>query len=138
MRRVETDVRHHQALPGCSNAGGAFAEVEQEPFRVQFGSIDPRLCNERTSTGYLHITKAGICQELLSINREGGEWNEGAIVTPGCRRHDIRVVGALAQPDGRSRLSRMLPGDARLGVVPLRDVNQFGETVDLSWIDRNV
>lgn len=57
---------------------------------------------------------------------------------PRCRGGDeVGVVGALVQPDRRRRLAGAFPRHPRVGVGPLRDVDQLGEIVNLPRIDRD-
>jgi hypothetical protein len=38
VRSVEADVRHHKTFLGRRHRGASFAEIQQQPFRVQLSS----------------------------------------------------------------------------------------------------
>jgi len=48
---------------------------------------------------------------------------------------DETSAGATGNAGRRGSLLRLLPGDAGFGIIPLRDVNEFRQRVDLVRID---
>src|SRR5205814_8364709 len=94
------------------------------------------LCDKRTAPGNGYSAETRICQEFLLIHRQRGERNERAVVTCSGRCDEKWIVSAFAQTDRSGCLSRPFPGNSRFGVVALRDVDQLGEVIDLSGINR--
>ncbi len=71
------------------------------------------------------------------IRGQSGKRNEGAVVARGRRCDEERVVSALAQTNRSGGASRAFPCDSRFRIVSLGDVDQFGEAVNSSRIDRD-
>ena len=62
MSRVEANVRHHQLFSTRCDDGAAFAEIEQQPFRVQFAAIDLSFGHQRAAAGNSHVRKTRMCR----------------------------------------------------------------------------
>ena len=92
MGRVEADVRHHQLFSTRCDDGAAFAEIEQQPFRVQFAAIDLSFRDQRTAAGNGYVRGS----EVPWINGQGRKGMKVVVTSSG---RDEWIVGAFAQTD---------------------------------------
>ena len=119
MLPIEAEVRGQQALLRGIPRTPATTEVEQQPSQIQGGNRLGQLEAEEAVGG-----------EVL---RDG---NPHALVAAQGRDREHRKVFAFDKPDGERGSTGRLPRDARLGIHPLSEIDEFGQLVALARIDQ--